>query len=317
MLQGNPARLLPIIRIPQSFTIQAHLLSPNKHKFPVETFSISPACSCWCSVILRSGGCVSRLALGTEPCWRPLRVWDLGQATSSSCRNQPLGLAGIRACGAGHGGRRREVQSSNVSVEPLPILRRLGVSANPSWQDGDPAFCEGMLEVTSVQSTTRSCNEPEQSPTHSWLEFLEAPRITVRMRPAPVSLRANLCWMGYFCHPLSALDIKRASALSCLIEPLMNGTGTAHGASQRILRVTRHGTCAASSTPSTKSHYTPSSPPDMDRFGSTCSSWLVLCLPHAQAKAGLAALISLQPHSNRGSTLPARNGRFSHSQGFA
>lgn len=143
-------------------TIQPHLLPPTKNKIPVETFSISPACSSWCSVPLHSGGCFSRLTMGTESCWGSLRVWDLSQATSSSCRNQevPVGPSPWSQQGSEHAGM------SNVSVEPLnfPLLRRLGLNANPSWQEGDPAFHERMLEVTSVQSEARSCNEPEQGP---------------------------------------------------------------------------------------------------------------------------------------------------------
>lgn len=56
----------------------------------------------------------------------------------------------------------------NVSVEPhdFPLLKRLGMNAYPSQQEGDPDFRERMLEVTSVQSTAGSCNEPEQSPAH-------------------------------------------------------------------------------------------------------------------------------------------------------
>lgn len=94
-----------------------------------------------------------------------------------------------------------------VSAEPhsFPFLGRPGASEIPSWQEGVPSlFPSGVLEVT-CRVWLISINEPDrQNPTHLWPSFLEAPRLTVRMKPdshlpSSISLMGGLFMSPFEC----------------------------------------------------------------------------------------------------------------------
>lgn len=177
-----------------------------------------------------------------------------------------------------------------------------------------PAFSqEECWKLPLCRARLISVNEPDsESPAHPQPNFLEAPRLTVRTKLGSHLPPSRSLMGGLFLSPFECSGhYERPHRFHVLIEPLMNGIGTAHNhiASLPGHRTPVHnGTRAARFISLNKKPLYFLLPPRARSIPND----LTLSLEKACASVS-AAYVSLQQYTDVGSTFPTRSGRFSHS----
>lgn len=260
MLPRNLASLLPAVRL--SGSLPAPIQPPSSHAQQAQVpsskaFSISPAHPRRRFVTLRSGvGMCLPIRAGDRPMLGPLGVGEQVLLISAQQQPPPVGTSplarrGLERAALGAGGtrrrRKRKVQSSNKTwggvrraVQSLTIFlfwEGWEPEKFPVGKKSIPAFSrEECWKSPLCRARLISVHEPDpDSAAHPQPSFLGAPRLTVRTKPGSHLPPSRSLMGGLFLSPFECSGhYERPHCFHVLIEPLMNGIGTAHRQSHRI-----------------------------------------------------------------------------------